>query len=220
MQRGNNRQATFFDEEDCQSYLRWLGEGAARYGCAVHAYVLMTNHVHILATPSGETGISRMVQHVGRHYVTYVNRKYGRSGTLWEGRYKGSLVQEDVYLLRCYRYVELNPVRAGMAAAADRYRWSSYPCNAGGAADRLIEPHALYSQLGAGPSERRAAYRSLFEDALDDARLDAIRRAWRTGTPLGDERFRERIAMAAGRSVGYARRVRPRNSAGRVGKGL
>lgn len=212
VQRGNNRQPTFFDAEDYQGYLRWLGEGAARYGCAIHAYVLMTNHVHILTTPSSETAISRTMQYVGRRYVMDVNRKHGRSGTLWEGRYKASLIQEEVYLLRCYRYIEQNPVRAGLAAAPEAYRWSSYHGNAMGAADPLIEPHPLFLRLGAGASERRAAYRALFEDGVNEVNLEAIRRAWRSGTPLGDERFRDRIGAAVGQDVGYARRGRPRNT--------
>ena len=210
VQRGNNREATFFDDADRAWYRQWLGEAAARYDCAIHAYVLMSNHVYILATPLSRTAIARMIQHVGRRYVMQLNRKYGRSGTLWEGRYKVSLVQEEAYLLRCYRYIELNPVRAGMVSEPEAHRWSSYHCNAGGAPDAMITPHALYTDLGIDPVQRRDAYKALFKEILDDVRLDAIRRAWRSGTPLGDDRFRERVGGFVGRPVGFARRGRPR----------
>ncbi|MGH7346647.1 MAG: transposase, partial [Candidatus Rokuibacteriota bacterium] len=128
VQRGNNRQAVFYDEQDHRAYLRWLEEGAERYGCAVHAYVLMTNHVHLLLTPEREGATGRLLQYLGRYYVLYINHRYGRSGTLWEGRYKASLIQEEDYLLACYRYIELNPVRAGMveppwATTVSKSRW-------------------------------------------------------------------------------------------------
>ena len=210
VQRGNNRQAVFFDDADREWYRDWLGEAAARYGCAIHAYVLMSNHVHILVTPPDRTAVSRMMQYVGQRYGAQVNRKYGRTGTLWEGRHRASLVQQETYLMRCYRYIELNPVRAGIAAAPESHRWSSYACNAGGASDGLVSPHELYRQLGGNPEARRLAYRALFEESLEPPHLDAIRRAWRTGTPLGDDRFRERVGDAVGRSVGHARRGRPR----------
>ncbi len=210
VQRGNNRQAIFFDEADREWYQQWLGEAARRYGCAIHAYVLMTNHVHILATPSERTATARMMQYVGQRYVMQVNRKYRRSGTLWEGRYKDCLVQADTYLLRCYRYIELNPVRARIAAAPEYYRWSSYHSNAEGAPDPLITQHSLYRDFGTDPARRCDAYKALFSEILDEGRFDDIRRAWRSGTPLGDDLFRARVGSAAGRSVGYARRGRPR----------
>jgi len=125
IQRGNNRQAVFFSDDDYRAYLGWLKEGAVRRGCAIHAYVLMTNHVHLLVTPEARESISRTIQYVGRRYVTYVNHQYGRSGTLWEGRHKGSTISSDAYLLACSRYIELNPVRAGMVEAPGDYLWSS-----------------------------------------------------------------------------------------------
>ena len=129
VQRGNNRQAIFFEEIDYEVYLSLLMEAIDRYGCEVHAYVLMTNHTHILATPSEKISLGRMIQYVGRHYVPYINRKYGRSGTLWEGRFKAAMIETSAYLLACYRYIELNPVRAGMVRHPGDYRWSSYGCN-------------------------------------------------------------------------------------------
>ena len=133
VQRCNNRQAVFFDDEDHRSYRRWLKEGAERYGCAVHGYVLMTSHVHVLLTPEKADSISKLVQYVGRYYVSYINHEYGRTGSLWEGRHKGSLVDSDGYLLACQRYIELNPVRAGMVQIPGEYPWSSYRANAFGA---------------------------------------------------------------------------------------
>jgi putative transposase len=130
VQRGNNRQAVFYDDADYLTYLDWLEEGAKRYGCVIHAYVMMTNHVHLLATPQEKESISRLLQHVGRRYVPYINHTYGRSGTLWEGRFKASIVHASEYLLACYRYIELNPVRAGMVKTPRGYRWSSYRANA------------------------------------------------------------------------------------------
>ena len=142
VQRGNNRQAVFYDEQDYRAYLKWLEEGAERYGCAIHAYVLMTNHVHLLVSPAHGESLGRLMQYLGRYYVLYINHHYGRSGTLWEGRYKASLIQAQDYLLACYRYIELNPVRAGMAKGPGQYRWSSYGYNALGREDRLLTPHS------------------------------------------------------------------------------
>ena len=210
VQRGNDRQAVFYDDADYQAYLRWLQEGARRYGNAIHAYVLMTNHVHLLVSPGDKDSLMRMMQYLGRHYVMYVNHTYGRTGTLWEGRYKASLVQEEAYLLTCYRYVELNPVRADMVKGPGQYRWSSYRHNALGKKDPVVTPHRLYNALSRSESERRARYRALFKAHVDEEQLKTIRAAWRTGTPLGNERFREQIESVVGRKVGQARRGRPR----------
>ncbi len=209
IQRGNNRQAVFFYDDDYSAYLAWLREGAATHGCAIHAYVLMTNHVHLLVTPETRDAISRTIQYVGRHYVTYVNSQYGRSGTLWEGRHKGSIISSEAYLLTCSRYIELNPVRAGMATAPGDYRWSSYRANAGDESCPLLRYHAIYMALGDSPELRQRAYRELFRAALGPGQLDAIRSAVQTGTPLGNDRFREQIEAALKRKVGQARRGRP-----------
>lgn len=207
IQRGNSRQAVFFCDDDYRAYLAWLREGAARHGCAIHAYVLMTNHVHLLVTPETRDAISRTIQYVGRHYVTYVNSQYGRSGTLWEGRHKGSIISSEAYLLACSRYIELNPVRAGMVTAPEDYRWSSYRANAGGESCPLLRYHAIYMALGDSPESRQRAYRELFRAALGPGQLDAIRSAVQTGTPLGNDRFREQIEAALKRKVGQARQA-------------
>lgn len=209
VQRGNNRQAVFFAEQDYLAYLKWLAEGARRYGCMVHAYVLMTNHVHLLLTPEKGDSPGRLMQYLGRHYVLYVNRQYGRSGTLWEGRYKASLVQAEDYLLACSRYIELNPVRAGMVKGPGQYHWSSYGANALGASDKLVTPHARYRALGRARADRQAAYRGLFEAHVDEKDLTTIRAAWQTGTPLGNDRFKEGVEAMLGRTVGHPRRGRP-----------
>ncbi|HKV97281.1 MAG TPA: transposase [Gammaproteobacteria bacterium] len=210
VQRGNDRQPVFFDDRDYARYLAWLRKGAEQCECAVHAYVLMTNHVHLLATPRHRVALSRMIQYVGRFYVSYVNREYGRSGTLWEGRHKGSLVSAMDYFLACSRYIELNPVRAGMVKAPEEYRWSSYRSNGLGQADGLLTPHELYLSLGRTAEERQYRYRELFRGALDTEQLDQIRAAVQTGTPLGNDRFKERIEQTLKRRVGHAKRGRPR----------
>jgi putative transposase len=209
VQRGNNRQAVFYDEQDYRAYLKWLKEGAERYGCAIHAYVLMTNHVHLLVTPEAEDAVGRLIQYLGRHYVLYVNHQYGRSGTLWEGRYKASLIQGEAYLLACYRYIELNPVRANMVQGPGQYPWSSHGYNALGEEDPVLTVHPHYRALGCDRAERQAAYQALFAAHVDEERLTAIREAWRTGTPLGNDRFKEEVEAILGCKVGQARRGRP-----------
>ena len=199
IQRGNNRQAVFFADEDYQAYLNWLQAGSQLHGCAIHAYVLMTNHVHLLVTPDKRDAISRLIQYVGRYYVTYINGRYERSGSLWEGRHKGCAVAQDDYLLACSRYVELNPVRAGMVAQPGAYRWSSYRGNAFGDHDDLLTRHALYMALGSSDYERQFTYRELFRNALDPEQLHDIRATAQTGTPLGNDRFRQEIETALNR---------------------
>lgn len=162
IQRGNNRDTCFYAEQDYQFYLNCLSDACQRYRVAVHAYVLMTNHVHLLLTPQTAEGISQVMQSVGRRYVQYVNYEYRRSGTLWEGRHKASLVDTEAYLLTCYRYIELNPVRANMVPHPGEYRWSSYRSNALGDSNILLTPHPLYMGLGQDPLSREQAYRDLF----------------------------------------------------------
>ena len=209
VQRGNCRQAVFFSDHDYAAYLRWLHEGCLKHGCRIHAYVLMTNHVHLLMTPQSHESISRAIQYVGRRYVSYVNRCYGKSGTLWEGRHKGCLASGDRYLLSCMRYIELNPVRAGMVTHPADYPWSSYHSNAMGKAYGMLQPHEIYLSLGASPTDRRLAYRELFRQELDPAWVRDMRAAVQTGTPLGNDRFREKIEQTLQRSVGHPRRGRP-----------
>lgn len=209
VQRGNNRQAVFFSDEDYQAYLGWLQEGSSLYGCAIHAYVLMTNHVHLLVTPDSADAISRLIQYVGRKYVSYVNHIYDRSGTLWEGRHKGSVIEDGSYLLACMRYIELNPVRAGMTETPGEYRWSSYRENAFGEKSGLLTRHTLYRKLGNHDEARAQAYRELFSNALAPDQLHQLRAAVQTGTPLGNDRFREQIEQATGKRAGQMRRGRP-----------
>lgn len=141
VQRGNDRQPCFLDDLDYRRYLRGLQEATLDCQCRIHAYVLMTNHVHLLVTPASVGGVSRMMQQVGRGYVGYFNTAHHRTGTLWEGRFKSSLVDSDRYLLTCYRYIEMNPVRAAMVAAPGEYRWSSYASNAHAHSDPIVTPH-------------------------------------------------------------------------------
>lgn len=210
IQRGNARQAVFFDSDDYQFYLYCLREGMQRYGCAIHAYVLMTNHVHLLLTPTADDSISRVIQHVGRKYVTHINRKYKRSGTLWEGRHKGTVVNCDGYALRCSRYIELNPVRAGMVRDPLEYRWSSYARNAFGDGGEWLVELDGYCGLAASPAMRQAAYRRFFEGAGSVDEIDEIRAHVQTGTPLGRGRFRNEIEVMLGRKTGQSRRGRPK----------
>ncbi|MEA3278637.1 MAG: transposase, partial [Pseudomonadota bacterium] len=154
MQRGNNRQAVFFDDNDYRVYLDWLARAAGEHRCSIHAHVLMTNHVHLLMTPADGEALSATLQALGRRYVPYINHSYGRTGTLWEGRFKASPVQQEGYLLTCYRYIELNPVRAGMVHKPEDYPWSSYRANALGEHNPLLSAHGLYLALGANAPER------------------------------------------------------------------
>ena len=209
VQCGHSREAVFYEEADYRAYLGWLQEASERYRCSIHAYVLMTNHVHILTTPSDIEGISRMMQYVGRRYVPYLNDRYGTSGTIWEGRYKASLVQGDSHFLICMRYIELNPVRAAMIAHPREYRWSSYRANGEGREDPLLSPHPLYLALDKTAARRKEAYRALFKAHLDETDIKQIRAAWQTGTPLGSDQFKARIEARLKTKVGQARRGRP-----------
>ncbi|MEM7540097.1 MAG: transposase [Pseudomonadota bacterium] len=209
VQRGNDRQAVFFDDSDYATYLSFLRESAERYGCAVHAFVLMTNHVHLLMTPHDESSISRVLQHLGSKYVTYVNHTYKRSGTLWEGRHKGSVVDSERYALVCSRYIELNPVRAGMVLEAGLYRWSSFRRNARGETHEWLVDSQGYRNLGTTAIERQKIYGRLFEGLVKERDVDSIRTHLESGTPLGSDRFRREIESMIGRKLGYARRGRP-----------
>ena len=220
VQRGRSREPVFFEDSDYSAYYQWLLEGSRRYGCDIHAYVFMTNHVHILATPSDSIGVTRMMQYVGRRYVPYINQAYGTSGSIWEGRYKASLVQEDRYLLTCMRYIELNPVRANMVRHPAYYRWSSYRHNAKGNEDELVAPHPLYLSLGKGAKSRTTAYHALLKAHLEEDHVEMIRAAWQTGTPLGNDYFREMVEKKLGCKVGQARRGRPPKLVEKENKGL
>ncbi len=209
VQRGRARQPVFFEDADYQAYLDWLKDAAERYNVEVHAYVLMTNHIHLLATPSDTEGVTRMMQYLGRYYVPYINRTYGLTGSIWEGRYKANIIQDEAYLLACMRYIELNPVRAKMVDSAANYRWSSFHANGQGQADSLVTSHAVYRGLAKSHGERMQAYKALFPAKEDKAELDKIRAAWQTGTPLGNDFFKEKVEQVLKCKVGQPRRGRP-----------
>ncbi|MEA3276811.1 MAG: transposase [Pseudomonadota bacterium] len=210
VQRGHNRSACFFDDQGRLAYLGWLRETLEREHCRLHAYVLMTNHVHLLLTPEHAARVPKVLISVGRRYVQYINHAYGRTGTLWDGRYKSSLVQADTYLLLCQRYIELNPVRAGMVSDPADYRWSSYRANGLGRADALLTPHPLYLALGTDDESRRAIYRDLFRSALDDGPLTELRMALNQDQPIGNDRFYQEIEAMTGQRRELRKRGRPR----------
>ena len=214
IQRGNNRSVCFHAEEDFQCYLHYLQEFAAKFDCAIHAYVLMTNHVHLLLTPQRPDSASLLMKHLGQRYVQYINRTYKRSGTLWEGRFRSCLTQTEDYLLACYRYIELNPVRAAMVNQPQDYRWSSYHANALGKASNLIVPHEEYLRLGRGEDTRREAYRALFKAHLDEEIVGQIRNATNGNFALGGERFQKEIETALGRRARRGQAGRPSNNPG------
>jgi putative transposase len=210
VQRGNNRSACFFAEDDYALYLRHLGELSRKFGCRVHAYTLMTNHVHILLTPEEADSASMTMKHLGQRYVQYVNRTYRRSGTLWEGRFKSCLSQSESYVFACYRYIELNPVRAGMCARPGEYRWSSYRANADEGHDPVITAHDEYRRLGATGEMRRFAYRRLFDEQLDPVVVAAIRESTRGNYVLGNHRLQSEIESMLGRRARRGSAGRPR----------
>jgi len=205
VQRGNNRTTCFFNEQDYRFYLGNLQSLAASLGCAVHAYVLMTNHVHLLVTPQEADSASQVMKRLGQRYVQYVNRVYNRSGTLWEGRFKSSLVQSHRYFLLCQRYIELNPVRAGIVTHLSEYPWSSYRANGELAPSALISPHDCYLSLGDTPAQRAAAYRQLLRIDPHEKELSEIRSAANGGFALGDEQFKNSVSAALGRRAGRQR---------------
>jgi putative transposase len=212
IQRGNNRQPVFFHEEDYRMYLACLQDAAATYNSAVHAYVLMTNHAHLLMTPRQSDSLAKVMQSIGRRYVQYINTTYQRTGTLWEGRYRASLVEAGEYLLACYRYIELNPVRAGMVQDPVEYSWSSYRRHALGQSDSVITDHALYLALGSTARERCMAYRVLAQDHLHASLLQEIRATLHQGRVLGTERFKDAIETVVARRVRPGRAGRPRKT--------
>ena len=210
IQRGNNRSACFFSDAERAEYLLWLGRYAARFCVAIHAWVLMGNHVHLLVTPPSPAHASRLMQALGRRYVRYVNEGHERSGTLWEGRFRACAVHSEDYLLICMRYIELNPVRSGIARSPDEYRWSSYRGNALGCTDPLLTEHPLYTGLGTSPAERLRAYRQLFTGHIGDGELDDIRGATISGHLLAREKSRREFETERGRLLGPAPIGRPK----------
>ncbi len=209
VQRGNNRLPCFLDDDDRRRYLQLLRESSLAKGCALHAYVLMTNHVHLLLTPSTAGAASRMMQRLGRQYVGQFNARHRRTGTLWEGRYKSCLVDSETYVLSCYRYIELNPVRARMTDDPVRFPWSSCAANCGHRDDPLLKPQAAYAALGKVPAERNAAYRTLLQEALSEDDLHDIRAYLQQQRALGRDDFRVMVEAKTRRFAGFRPAYRP-----------
>ena len=214
VQRGNNREPCFFIQADYRRYLDDLGWSINRFSCQLHAYVLTTNHVHLLVTTTETYGISQMMQALGRRYVGYFNLRYKRSGTLWEGRFKAGLIDSENYLLTCMRYIEMNAVRANIVDHPAEYRWTSYAANAQGQWNPLITPHPAYLALDSSTVRRRKAYRELFQQQLEDSQLDEIRQALNHELVLGCPSFKDRIEVLSKRQVRLGRPGRPRSKGG------
>lgn len=210
VQRGNNRSACFFNDLDRLFYLKCLAKASIASGCEIHAYVLMSNHVHLLITPRQPGATSTMLQDVGRRYVRNFNSIHNRTGTLWEGRYKSSLIDSERYLFTCHRYIELNPVRAGIVSSPDDYPWSSHAHYAHGTPNPLLTPHRLFNDLGKSVPSRTAAFRALFGDGLPEEDLARLRAAAQKGWALGSEQFMEEMHLQLGRSIRPPYRGRPR----------
>lgn len=208
IQRGNNRSVMFAAPTDYRFLYDCLREACDKHGCHVHAYVFMTNHVHLLLTPSTSDAVSRVMQTVGRRYVRHFNDSYRRTGSLWEGRFRATLVDTEQYLLACHRYIELNPVRGGLTALPGDYFWSSYRSTAFGTFDSLVTPHERYLALGPDAGRRQAAHRVLVDDGVAESTLAEIRGATNGGWALGSKRFREEIAALLGRRTQAATRGR------------
>jgi putative transposase len=199
IQRGNNRTVCFLEEGDRLYFLETLLEASLKHGVSIHAYVLMDNHFHLLASPNTCNSCGRMMQDVGRNYVRYFNDRYARTGTLWEGRYKSTLVDSERYFHTVARYIEMNPVRAKMVAHPAEYRWSSYAANALGKLQTLVRPHRLYLDLGKTTKERQQRYQLLFDQALDPQLLDGLREATNKGWAFGSEAFKTSLQHRANR---------------------
>jgi len=210
IQRGNNRQACFLVAKDYRRYLEWLREYADQVGCRIHAYVLMTNHVHLLLSADRVEVPGALMKALGQRYTQYFNRTYQRSGTLWEGRFRSCLVQAEDYLLVCQRYIELNPVRAGMVAHPADYPWSSYRANAQNDGNSVVRPHEVYQRLGQDIRRRQTVYRDLFLNELDPAFVNELRQASNGNYVMGAACFGEQVAATLGRRATPGRPGRPR----------
>lgn len=206
VQRGNNKQVCFTSDSDLAAYANWLKDAAKKYGVAIHAWVFMTNHVHLLVTPDADDAVSKTMQYIGRYYVRYFNYQYDRTGTLFEGRYKSSLIQSNHYLLACYKYIELNPVRAGLVKDPADYAWSSYRANTMGQAVKMWTPHENYLALGNNQERRQMAYQHFFTEDMGRELITDIRGALNTGLVLGDDHFRRQVAQLTGQAQKHKKR--------------
>jgi putative transposase len=217
-QRGNNRHKCFFSDADFLVYLDLLRNAAHHAHCQIHAYVLMTNHIHLLVSTKSTHGPASLMKSLGERYVQYVNRRYARSGTLWEGRYRSCLVQCERYLMVCQRYIELNPVRAQMVTHPVNYPWSSYRRNAHGEGAALVTPHPLYVSLGEDAASRESAYRALFSDALAVRTINRVRRATNGNLALGNKKFTDEMSTILGRPVTPQAGGRPKKQDSKAAK--
>ena len=211
VQRGNNRQACFFRNQDFAFYINVLTEALDTHCVKLHAYVLMTNHVHLLMTPSCREGISNVMQSIARKYVRYINGLYNRTGTLWDGRHKSSIIDSANYLLTCQRYIELNPVRANMVVRPGDYLWSSYQANANGKSIKCITPHSEYLSLGASKQQREDAYREIFLHVLLPEQIDQLRECLQHNYPLGSDKFKSQLEQTLNVKIGQLKQGRPSN---------
>lgn len=212
IQRGNNRTPLFLNGEDFALGRLILEEASKKFACAVHAYVLMGNHMHLLMTPADKLGPARMMQSIGIRYVRYFNHRYERTGTLWEGRYRAAHIQTSQHFLNCCRYIELNPIRANLVANPSDYPWSSFRHNALGRPDPIVTPHSLVQSMGQHPAERAAAYQSLFDYSLDPDACELIRSATNAGIAVGDENFQRKLERSTRRRMTFAQRGGDRRS--------
>lgn len=209
LQRGIDHRQVFLAPDDYARYRDWLLEAAVINGCAIHAYALMPNHVHFLVVPSDEDSLPKTMQSLGRRYVRYVNWSYGRSGTMWEGRYRAAPIDPDTCFLACSQYIEMNPVRAKLVHSPREYQWSSFRAHAFGEYDRLVRDHEAFQALGSDPQARQAAYRALFDTELDPEFVATLRAATQGGWAFGPDNFKQLVAHLAGRRAEPMRRGRP-----------
>lgn len=209
VQRGNNRQEVFRDAADCERYLTLLAELSAATSIAVHAYVLMPNHVHLLLTPTQPMALGRLMQALGRRYVMWFNRRHVRTGTLWEGRYRACVIESEHYLFACSRYIEMNPVRAGLVTDPAEYRWSSYAHHIGLRPEPVVSEHPLIWSLGNTPFERQVAYRRLFDRESAAADTEMFRASIQGGWVIGRPEFAQTVQAQSGRPVLPRRPGRP-----------
>jgi putative transposase len=216
IQRGHNRQIVFRDDMDRRKYLDTLREVASIHHVALHAYVLMDNHVHLLATPEDADGLSRMMQAQGRRFVAWYNKRHGHLGTLWEGRFRATVIESERYLLTCMRYIDLNPVRAGLVLQCREYPWSSHAHYIGARTDALITEHPLFWTLGNTPFERDAAYKDLFATDIASSDVVALTESALKGWPLGSNEFLLELAAQTDRRLQAAKRGRPAGAKSKV----
>lgn len=209
VQRGNDRTRTFFVDDDYRAYLNLLNLMSHRYQTEIHAYVLMTNHVHLLMTSKRADGLSRTMQQVAAGYSRRINDLHQRTGTLWEGRFLSSAIDSEFYCLACYRYIELNPVRAGIVRLPGDYRWSSFGENVGLRSLSIVHPHPCYQALGESVESRHKKYAKLVHERVSGDTLAEIRRGTRKGLPVGGSRFKHQIESEIGKALNPRRVGRP-----------